>query len=379
MIIHICIQFLITAVYACIMLYLLYHWSSIPVYKPGLDMESHTSVTIVIPVRNEEHIISNLLSDILNQSYPKQYFEVIVVDDHSTDSTYQEVVEFQKRNPGFNLKVIKNQTDLAQNMYKKSAITLAVNQAVGDLIITTDADCRVGAFWVQTFVEFYEMTKAKFISGPVVFSKENSWFEKLQHIEFTGLIGVGAASIHAGIPMMCNGANLAYERKAFINVGGYANNNKASGDDVFLMFKLSKKFSKEIHFLKSREAIVSTTPQKNIYGFFHQRKRWASKVTNYTSFYTLFVAAFVYLLNLSLLLGIGITVYDLHYGKVLLLQLGIKCVVDFLFVYKVEDFFNRRKLLYLFFIGQILNIFYVSIVASVAPFGKYIWKGRKLK
>jgi glycosyltransferase involved in cell wall biosynthesis len=346
------IQFFITAIYACIILYFVYHWINIPTFKPDLKWVCETSVTIIIPARNEENVIGQLLLDILSQDYPGNLVEVIVVDDHSTDNTYDEVINFRSEHPDLKIEVMKNQLGERNNMYKKSAITLAVNQARGSLIITTDADCRVDKHWLFSFASYYEQSKARFISGPVIFSRENTFFEKLQEIEFTGLIGVGAASIHAEIPMICNGANIAYERKAFLDSEGY---------------------------LKCREAIVSTNPQKNIFDFFHQRKRWASKVNNYTSPYALFVAVFLFLVNLSLLSGMVFSVYDPSYLKILVCLFLLKCVPDFIFVYRIEEFFNRKKLLYLFLPGQILNIFYITIVASVAPFGRYVWKGRKVR
>ena len=134
-----------------------------------------------------------------------------------------------------------------------------------------------------------------------------------------------------------------------------------------------------MHFIKCTEAIVSTGAQKNIFSFFHQRKRWASKVSNYKSFYTIFVAIFVFLVNFSLLSGMCLSFLYPSYLKFLLLHFFIKILVDFIFVYSVEEFFNRKKLLYLFLPAQILNVFYVSIIASVAPFGKYLWKGRKIR
>lgn len=373
------IQFFVISIYIVIILLFSWYWRKIKVFKTNKNVKCSTSVSIIIPARNEEKSIPDLLNDLSEQIYPKELIEIIIIDDHSTDNTYQKISDFKKLHPDLNIEILKNSTEEINNLYKKAAITLAVNKAKGKLIFTTDADCRIGKYWLHSIVEFYENTNAKFISGPVILSNEKTFFEKLQIIEFTGLIGVGAASIKAGVPIMCNGANIAYERQAFIETGGYKMDKNASGDDVFLMFKISEKYPGELHFIKSTDAIVYTAPQKSIKGFFHQRKRWASKVNKYKSPLVLFVAASVFFVNVILLSSIVFLFFMPSYAEILCWQLALKMLVDFIFVYSIETFFNRRNLLYLFIPGQILNIFYVTIIAAISPFGKFVWKGRRLK
>src|SRR5213075_2078285 len=119
---------------------------------------------------------------------------------------------------------------------------------------------------------------ARFISGPVKLEEGNSLFGKMQVTEFASLIGTGAASIGFGMPNMCNGANLAFEKAAFVAVNGYAGNDKiASGDDEFLMHKIHSQFPGSVCFLKNPKAIVRTNVQQSLSGFLSQRIRWASK------------------------------------------------------------------------------------------------------
>src|SRR5690606_7520040 len=92
------------------------------------------------------------------------------------------------------------------------------------IILTTDGDCRVGCDWLKAHAEIFAMQRPKLVSGPVTFYEGKTWFEQLQTIEFSSLVGTGAASIQAGKPNMCNGANLAFTKAAFQEVKGYEGN-----------------------------------------------------------------------------------------------------------------------------------------------------------
>lgn len=179
------ISFLLTIFYIGIMLTYKNEWNDIEETNE-LAENVKTSITVIVPARNEAKTISILLHDILAQNYPKELFDVVVIDDHSEDETFEISLQFAKNNS--QIKVYKlNElipTFETTTAYKKRAIEAAVNLAKGDLIITTDADCRVQKNWLRSIATLYEKQHAKLIAAPVCFQNEQSYFQKFQSLDF---------------------------------------------------------------------------------------------------------------------------------------------------------------------------------------------------
>lgn len=358
--------------YSILIIYYQRSWNSLPVYSAG-DKIPSLSISVVIPARNEEKNIGNLLQTLSEQSYPKGLYEIIVVDDHSEDRTAAIVSKFE------NVKLISLKEDLI-NSYKKKAIEKGIANAKGDLIVTTDADCIPPQNWLQTIAAFKEEKKAVFITAPVVFDNNTSLLKVLQSLDFLTLQGITGASVHSGTHSMCNGANLAYEKKAFYEVTGFSGiDHIASGDDMLLMHKIWKKYPAGIHYLKSKDAIVSTKPMETWKQFFNQRIRWASKAKYYDDKRIFFVLLLVYLFNFSFLVllvaGCWLPVYWLW-----LAGLGIaKTIIEFPFVFSVARFFNKQKMMWYFLFFQPLHILYTLVSGFLGQTGKYEWKGRVVR
>jgi len=330
-------------------------------------------ISVIIPARNEEENIGKLLASIEKQTYPTHLFEVIVVDDHSTDNTATVVNSFSFA------KLIKLQFDNI-NSYKKKAIETGIAAASGDLIVSTDADCIVQENWLKTIAAFKEKTNAVFIAAPVTMEYRSDLLQTFQTLDFLVLQGITAASVQKRIHNMCNGANLAYERKIFFDVNGFAGiDHIASGDDMLLMQKISQHFPGKISYLLSKEAIVTTQAAKTWKEFFSQRIRWASKATNYNDIKIFGVLFLVYFFNCALL-ALFISGFWMHF-----LWLGfvgiliIKTFIELLFIYPVAKFYNKLSLLNLFPFFQPLHILYTVIAGWLGVFGSFEWKGRRVK
>lgn len=375
------ITVLLCLVYLLVMGSYCYGWIKTRNIKTSLN--GACSVAVIISARNEEGVISECLNAIINQSYPKNSLEIIVVDDNSTDSTSKIVTEYSQKHS--NIKLIH----LAEfNLIgKKNAITNAINSTKAELIITTDADCIMEKNWLQSIVSFYFETDAKMIVGPVAFIKNKTVFEKMQSLELFGLIGSTAGSLYFNKGIICNGANLAYPRTVFYEVNGFSNiDNQASGDDVLLMYRIISKYRKGVKFLKNEESIVYTHAKSNLKEFIHQRKRWASKGFSLLNSETRFLSLLVYLMNFMLVSSLLITgfaslktvLYQPFFGICLIL-FGIKCIIDFLLLFLAARFFKRVNLLYLFVPEQFIYILYVIIIGILGNIGRYEWKGRILK
>jgi cellulose synthase/poly-beta-1,6-N-acetylglucosamine synthase-like glycosyltransferase len=386
--------------YIMLILYYRKSWISIPDFKPqttnlpkGPAGKPQTFITIIIPARNEESNIKFCLDSITAQSYPTHLFEILVVDDHSTDNTVAIVVAYNL--PNIKLISLKDfVTAGAINSYKKKAIEIAIQQSNGELIVTTDADCIVQPNWLQTIAAFYEQKKPSFIVMPVAINCSSRFIEMFQAVDFMTLQGITGASVHKKIHSMCNGANLAYTKKAFDEVNGFAGiDSIASGDDMLLMHKIYKQDPAAVLFLQSKEVIVQTAPVNTIKEFFNQRIRWASKADKYDDKRIFAVLLMVYLFNCLLLvlpvvaifknILFNITIYPFGLAFSLLelwaSLLIIKTITELFFLWPVAKFFNKQRLLWLFPVMQPFHILYTVIAGWLGKFGSYKWKGRNVK
>ena len=234
------------------------------------DNQAGIKVSIIIPARNEEENILYCLNDIKNQDYPSDLIEIVVVDDHSTDQTSGKVLDFASSNPFMNLRLIPASVSGKDQAFKKHSIISGIEATSGELIITTDADTRSKPGWISSLVNFYVQEHPEMIIGPVAFYEADSVFKKLQVIEFSGLMAATAGSCKMGFPLMCNGANLAFKRQAWLETKDLSDDLKyPSGDDLFLMMKIRKKYGYgSVKYLFSKEAIISTAPKKSFNEFY---------------------------------------------------------------------------------------------------------------
>lgn len=335
-----------------------------------------TAVSIIIAARNEGESIHRTIEALLAQDYNKALTEIIFIDDHSTDNTAEVVKSYATQG----VKLISLKEDRALNSYKKKAIQTAIGQSTGSLIITTDADCRMGTRWLKTIVAYYEDQNYKMISSPVAYDEEKSFFERSQSLEFLYLIGLGASTIGNNQPSTCNGANLAYEKEAFYEVGGFQGiDDLASGDDELLLHKIAARYDNQIGFLKNRDAIVYTHAKPNLSEFLQQRKRWASKSTRYKNKSIIVLGVFIWCFNLSILLNLITAIFLPGYLTVVLIQLILKIVAEFIFLVDVTGFAKRRSLLALLPILNIFHVLYIIYIGIAGNSGKYNWKGRMVK
>ena len=332
------------------------------------------TVSIIIAVRNEEKNIANLLSDISHQSYPEHLFEVIIVNDHSSDLTVSKIEQFTKETR-FSL-ILMN---LEEVEGKKAAMHLGISRSINEIILTTDGDCRAESTWVERMLSCFNKDEIQLVSGPVRMYPQASLWQRFQSIEFSSLISAGAATLSLGWPTMANAANLAYCKTAYTKIKGLSKKNISSGDDIFLLHDISRTYNNGIVFCRDSKAIIDTEPSNSLNSFYHQRKRWASKWQFYNDIPTILLAAFIFLVNLAVL-SLPLLVYYDALTPVLAANLVVvKFVFEYLFLREVQKFFNSRLLLHEFTILAIIYPAYVTFVALAGLLGKYNWKDRKTR
>jgi len=368
---------LVAIVYAGMMLLWNFGWGLISVTSAA-NYLGKTKVTVLIPARNEGKNIVACLTAIETQNYSPELVEIIVVDDASEDNTSSLIREFIQNYPHRSIQLIT--IDKEQAVSKKQAIEKGIAQATGQLLVSTDADCIAPPLWLTSIVQKYETTGAKMILGPVRYAENAGLFAGMQALEFLGLIGITGASARWNVPLMANGANLAYERSAYEEVGGFTGNDTvASGDDVFLMLKLHQAQPGSVHFLKSYDAVVTTKAADGLKSFWNQRLRWASKGKHYQKGWVKGSGILVFLLNILLLVG-GVLALMLEGQSFwLFFAFGLKVSMDFFFLLSVTSYFRQSKLMPLWLLVEVLSLVYVPVVALGSTFLKYRWKGREAR
>jgi cellulose synthase/poly-beta-1,6-N-acetylglucosamine synthase-like glycosyltransferase len=349
-------------------------------FKPDEALHPATRFSIIIPARNEEKNIEKCINSILENNYPKNLYEVIVVDDFSDDATASIIKKMQLQFSNLKLIELKKIIAAKLNSYKKKSIETAIANASHEWIVTTDADCEVSNHWLKLFDNFIQIKDPVFVAAPVKFLNNNSFLSIFQCLDFLSLQGITAASVSAGFHGMCNGANLAYKKDAFNAVNGFRDvDNIASGDDMLLMHKIQQHFPNKTGYLFNKEIIVSTQPMPDVKSFFSQRIRWASKATNYRDKKIFLVLLLVYIFNFCLFVLPFISIFNHKIFFYWLALLLIKTCCELIFLFPVAKFFNQQKLLWWFPIMQPFHIVYTVISGWLGKFGNYEWKGRIVK
>jgi cellulose synthase/poly-beta-1,6-N-acetylglucosamine synthase-like glycosyltransferase len=337
---------------------------------------------VVVAVRDEAGRLPDLLRGLADQNYPRELFEVLVVDDHSTDDTARVVTEAAS-GVHFPLRLLRLAdylpTSAGGSNYKKKAIEYGVQSARGEWIALTDGDCRVPAGWLTALAGCARQAGVQMVSGPVAFDGERSAFEKMQTVEFASLIGSGAATLQMGLPTMCNAANLAFARAAFAAVDGYAGTaDTATGDDLFLMHKVHRRYPGGVVFLKSPGGVVYTRAKETWGAFYQQRKRWASKWNLYQDWRVPALAVAVFAANVSLPAGLAGYLSGSLSGGWLLLGTAARFAGEFAFLRDVLRFLGRGSRVMWIVPVQLVYALYVVFFAIIAQKRGYVWKGRKL-
>lgn len=350
-------------------------WRALKLIRRADRLTDTPFISVLIPARNEAAKIEQLLESIAQQEYNPKNFEAIVINDHSVDDTETIVKRWKAANPTVSVVVI-NLADDRQG--KKAAIAQGVHYAQGDIVVTTDADCRVQPGWLASVAHSFD-DNTQLVVGAVTLFENGTAFGNVQVVEFASLVGTGAATLGWGMPTMCNGANLAFRKSAFLEVKGYEGSEHiASGDDEFLLRKIAGRYSGGIRFNNRPEGVVEARPAASYKEFFHQRIRWAGKWRAHGVGFSALLALFIFVFHASaILLGIGV-IAGVVSPLLALMLFGIKIVGEFAFLYPVLKFCKGKFYSASFLVLQFLYPFYVVCFGLAANFFGAEWKGRKI-
>jgi cellulose synthase/poly-beta-1,6-N-acetylglucosamine synthase-like glycosyltransferase len=364
--------------YALSLAMLLIGFRKLPVFTAE-ELPEKTKFSIVIPFRNETENLQGLLESLQNLKYPSQLFEVIFVDDASEDNSVEIINQILNKDEAFkNFQIIKNKRYSASP--KKDAITAAIAISKHDWIITTDADCILRDTWLKAYDCFIQTNRTTLVAGPIMYKSDESIVEQFQKFDGLSLQLVTIGSFGLQAPILCNGANLAYRKEAFFSVQGFSENNHiASGDDIFMLEKILKIAPKEVHFLKSEEALVETLPQNSWTELIGQRIRWTSKSAKQKSSISKPLGMLVFLTNFLILAGLIYCIIRPDFSMYYLGFLAAKILIDF-YVIKMSNTFYKSKINISAFLLSAFSYPIVTVIIVLGSLrGTYYWKGRKFE
>ncbi len=347
---------------------------------PGHTDDFDDFVSIVIVARNEEEYIKHCLLSIDQSEFPKKQFEIILIDDHSSDNT----ITLAKSLHLQNLKILNLHNSIGNkevNSYKKYGQKMAVREAKGDYILMTDADVVVGPHWIQTMYTHIKTLSKYIATGPVKYKSSGSVLHNFQALDVAGTMFMTAAGHRTKSTFLANGANMIVRKKAFQEVLGTEDDSIASGDDVFLMQKIAEKHKSKVGFVKSASAVVTTYPEETWSAFFQQRLRWATKTTSYQNKQLTSKIALIFIFNLVLFTNLILGLFfssALFYVALVMLVLKIAAEVNLL--RPAIKYFNLKVSTWSLPFYSLLNHCYLLVIGTLALSKKeYYWKGRRVR
>lgn len=330
-------------------------------------------VSVVLAARNEEANIETCLQSIAANTYPIDRFEIIVVDDFSTDTTASLVTAWiahrPSESPSMRLLRMKEYAS-APTGRKQEALNQGIAAARGTWILTTDADCTVGSRWIETMAS--QMSEnTGFVAGPVRYRPGSTLFGNFQALEFLALVATGAGGVGMGRPNMCNSANVAYRRSVH---NRFADSLDGPAADEILAQRLADETDWTVSFCAHPDALVETEPLLRFRDFWRQRRRWAGTGPRYPRRSLVAAILGVYTFYM-VLLGAALAVpFTPALAPAVLVALGLKIGSELLLLVPACRHFRQPALLRYYLPEQPLQILYVVCIGAAAALAPPRWE-----
>ncbi len=360
------VAYTVVVVWVVVIAMVILLWSK----KQKQVLHAELKCSVIIPFRNEASVLPDLIDALTQQNL--SVFEVILIDDHSSDNSF-DVAESSLKKSGLDFTILK----LGAHQGKKAALAYGIKHAKYDIIITTDADCQMGEFWLESMLNQFSYQEVNLVTGPVHLTGRR-FIQRFQGLEQSSLLGFTAATIALKTPTMANGANMAFRRRLFFDLNGYAGIDQIpSGDDELFMHKVQKAYPGSIRFNKDKRAKVITEAKSNFIEMVAQKKRWASKWKVNRRWATVILALFVLLVNLSQLMLIYELLTFTNEYLMPLAAILLKFLAETLLMLQVRSELDERTGVFDLLISFLFYPFYAVYIGIAANFGTYEWKGRR--
>jgi len=335
------------------------------------------TVCVILPVRNEEKMLPQTLESLYRQDYPAQKWQLILVDDHSTDRTAEVAVQFQQKMA--NLIILPAQANTEQIGPKKKAILTAMAHTNTEVILTTDADVRHNPAWIRTMVQHLGQENAAVV-GSVDRRGENNWLHELLHLQTFSTNIIACGGLGWGIGISSFGANFGYRRTAFEQVGGFGNTAYGiSGDDDLLLQRMTGAGLRAVFVMDPRARVITWTDatpgdtwaQGRRHLSASRRYRWPLQIAG--------AAWFLY----SALIVVG-TVVGLLSGSRWLLTAALaawfwKGLMEIVILRNGARLLDEKLAWKTMLAAVLIHPWWFTVILPFAFIGKLTWKGRVLK
>lgn len=363
---------LLLAIYLGLLAWL---WRGFPRLRSGRS-RAQPRISVIVAARNEEATIGHCLEALLAQSYPQERYEIIVIDDRSTDGTAQIVRNFAATHPRLRLLQVTERSPLAP---KKHAIDLGIRQARGDVIVTTDADCTPAPGWLAELIRYFE-PNVGLVAGYNPYRTDGrfaSRFHRMLALDYFAMACVAAASAGLGFPISCTGGNLAYRKELYEQLGGFSRKGRwVSGDDDLFLEQVRERTAWCIRYAVHPDTFVPTQPPEDLRAFVHQRIRYASKGGHYARPVTAALTV-TYLLHLALVLGLLVAPLAPNLLPVWALAFGVKSACDYAFLGRGARHLRHRLRPGVFLFTALVHPPYIVVAGFLGQVATFRWKGER--
>ncbi|MCB2204430.1 glycosyltransferase [bacterium] len=331
--------------------------------------EELPSVSVIVAARNEEHNIGVCLDSLAELEYAGR-MEIIVVDDQSTDNTGVLIDEYAVRVP--HLRKLRTEGSVHGLRGKANAITQAIEASSGEIILTTDADCRVSPRWVQETVAQYD-AQTGCVCG-VTLIEFDSVFTGMQSVDWAYLLTIASAGVGWGYALSAVGNNMSFRRQAYDDVGGYEGVGFSVTEDFILFKAIAYETDWTVRYPVSPDTLVWSKACANARELYRQKKRWGKGGLDIHPV-GFGIMSIGWLMNAAILVlpCIGLPLWSWLIG------VAGKFAGDALLLSFPFRMLKQRKLFRYFLIFEVYYLLYVTILPFVVVFGgRVVWKDRKL-
>lgn len=326
--------------------------------------KSSPKLSLIIAAKNEEKNVSQVLNSLSKLDYPKENFEVIFVDDNSSDKTYN-LIKSQIADK-INYKLLK--AELKKFEGKRGALQIGIENALNNFIVITDADCKPDVNWLKAIAgkldEGYD-----FVFGVAPIQSGEKLVQKLTAFENLRNTYLTIAAVGLNISYSSAARSFAFRKKSFERIGGYSNTTETLSGDDDLLLREAVKHKMLIGTLIDSEAFVHSSAPESFDDYFKQKIRHLQTSFHYLLKQKLFLG-FWHLINILSLFSILLV----FISPIFILPFAAKLIYDLFIVIKHQREFGHKFKFYEIIYLQILFEIFLIINFFKSLSRKTEWK-----
>lgn len=334
-----------------------------------LDEIELPSISVIVAARNEEENIFECLESLDKLEYPENKIEIFIVNDHSTDNTKEIIQKFIHDKSRF--KYLEPGAEIGQLKGKANALANAIRESKGEIILTTDADCRVSPSWAKELASYYKDDVAM-VCG-YTNQVDATLFGGMQSVDFTYLLMIAGGVMNLGKPLSCIGNNMSYRKSVYEEVGGYESLPFSVTEDFNLLMAMHRLKKYKIIYPMTSEGLVTSKPCSTWKLLLKQKKRWGvGGLKSELAGYGVMAAGFITHLCIILV--------PFFFSLLSLYLTLFKIAVDYFAIKGVHDKLKLSLRFKHFAAFEIYFILYVVLLPFITLINQKVeWKGRVYK